>query len=512
MKNFTLDNVLGKTIRGGLTILLSVSFYAQAQQTALAPNDQGRGTADLQSKVADLDQNLRATREELAQSREEIRQLRVVLQKLGEQLTAMNQSTAPSPAAAQPAADIHNRVAAIEEEQAVLESQMAQEDQKKVESISKYPIKLTGLVLMNTAYNRGAVDNIDVPQLSFARPANAAGGSFTATLRQTILGFESTGPTLWGAKSSANAYVDFFGGFPNADFGVTAGLVRLRTARIRLDWPNTALVFGQEPPFFSPLSPTSLATLGLPALAWSGNLWSWVPQIRLEHSIKFPNASSLMLQGGILDPIDSQQPAAQSYRQASPGEQSRQPGYASRIAWIYPAAEEHPLTLGVGAFFSPQRYPLNRRIDAWTATADFQVPLGHKFELSGELYRGNAVGGLGGGQFASFVASGDLAQPSTTIAGLNSIGAWGQLKYRASSQLEFNAAVGHDNPFARDLERFPSKVNPVLARNQTSFINCIFAPASSLLLSLELRHIQSYQIVGSGNSADQLNLAAGYKF
>jgi hypothetical protein len=512
MRNHLSRYVLG-VIRRAFAMLLCVSFPMHAQQTEVQPPSQTATSPELQSKVADLDENLRATREELAQSREEIRQLRSILEKVEEQLTALTPANAAAQSGTQaPAEQISDRVAAVEEQQAMLQSQIAQAEQKKVETASKYPIRLTGLILMNAAYTRGTVDSIDVPQLAFSRPANASGGSISATFRQTILGVEANGPTLWGAKSSANVYADFFGGFPNADFGVNAGLVRLRTARIRLDWANTSLVAGQESPFFSPLSPTSLATLGLPALAWAGNLWAWTPQIRVERTMRFSGGSSVLLQGGVVDPIDYEVPISQSFRKASPGEQSRQPGYATRFAWSYPAKEDNPLSIGIGGFFSPQRYSFDRRVDAWAATTDMQVPLGRKFEFSGELYRGKAVGGLGGGQFNSTVSNGNLALASTSIAGLNSVGAWGQLKYRASSRLEFNGAIGHDNPFASDLERFPSNLNPTFARNQTSFVNCIFTPEESLLLSLELRHIQSYPITGRGNTADQLNLALGYKF
>jgi len=466
----------------------------------------------LETKVAELHQDLLTTREELAQSREEIRQLRIMLQRIEQHLATSNQSEATTDA--QQSNDNAAHIRDLEEKQEILQSQMEQHEQLKVASMSKYPVKITGLLLVNTAFNSGRVDNADVPELALPRLPNQGSGAFTATLRQSILGLEATGPSVWGAKSSANIYADFFGGFPDADFGVAAGLVRLRTGRIRLDWPHTSLVFGQESPFFSPLSPTSLATLGQPALAWAGNLWSWTPQIRAEHEFRVSGTSSLQVQAGILDPIDSSRPAAQSFREPSPGEQSRQPGYASRVAWTRQTREDRPLTLGLGGFLSPHRYSFNRRINAWTGTADFRIPFAHSFELSGEAYRGNAVGGLGGGQFASFVASGDLAQPSTTIVGLNSVGVWGQLKYRASSRLEFNGAVGHDNPFASDLERFPTNVvnNPVFARNQTSFMNFIFTPESSLLFSVEFRHIQSYLISGRRSSAEQINLAAGYSF
>ena len=54
--------------------------------------------------------------------------------------------------------------------------------------------------------------------------------------------------------------------------------MRLRTATMRMDWENTAVVAGQDGLFFSPNSPTSFATLAQPALTNAGNLWSWVPR------------------------------------------------------------------------------------------------------------------------------------------------------------------------------------------------------------------------------------------
>lgn len=513
MKIRRLENALRRTARGVFALLLSLSLPGQAQQPSPEAQSRTANGGDLQSKVAELDESLRATREELAQSREEIRQLRLAIENFQQHLTAVNQDVATLPAT-QPNADMKDRVAAIEEEQSVLQSQVAQEEQKKVESKSKFPVKLTGLLLLNAAYTAGTVDSVDVPQFALPRQPGAADGSLSATMRQTILGVEAQGPALWGASSSANLYADFFGGFPNQDFGVSAGIMRLRTARIRLDWPNTSLVVAQESPFFSPLSPTSLATLGLPALAWAGNLWSWAPQIRAEHSFRFSNSSSVQVQAGLLDSIESDQPAGTSNRQASPGEQSRQPGYASRVSWSRAVSDDKSTTIGVGGYFSPQRYPFDRRVNAWAATADFQIPIANRLAFSGEFYRGNAVGGLGGGQFNSFVASGNPAQPTTQLIGLNSVGAWGQLKFIANSRLEFNAAIGHDNPFASDLERFSANVFSDLgfARNQTSFVNFIFKPESSVLLSLEFRHIQSYAISGRGNTADHINLAAGYQF
>ncbi|HET9742804.1 MAG TPA: hypothetical protein VFQ00_08645 [Terriglobales bacterium] len=476
-----------------------------------APKDASAG--DLASRVAELDQNLRATQAELEQSRQEMHQLRILLERMEQSLPQMQAANPQPNASVANPPDVAQRVANLEEQQAVIQSQVTQQAQEKVESASKYSVKLTGLLLFNAGYTRGNVDMIDVPELAFGRSPAASAGSIGATMRQTILGLQAQGPDMFGAKSSANVYGDFFGGFANQDFGVNAGVFRLRTAGIRLDWPSTSLVFAQDAPFFSPLAPTSLATLGLPALAWSGNLWTWTPQIRVEHSFQFSDASRLTLQAGVLDPIQADQPTAEASRPPSPGEQSRQPGYAGRVAWKFGGIEGHQSQFGIGGYFSPQRYPLDRRINAWAQTGDFQVPIGQKLELRGEIYRGIGVGGLGGGQFASIISNGDPALASTSIVGLNSIGAWGQLKYRPIQRIEFNAAIGHDNPFAGDLEKFPgSQFGSIFARNQTSLFNVVVNPESSLLLSLEYRHIQSYTISGRGNTADHINLAAGYKF
>jgi len=92
-------------------------------------------------------------------------------------------------------------------------------------------------------------------------------GSFGATLRQSELGFEAFGPTVAGAKTRADLQLDLAGGFPFVPNGVDSGLMRLRTATMRMDWTDTSVVVGQDAIFFSPTSPTSFASLAIPALS-----------------------------------------------------------------------------------------------------------------------------------------------------------------------------------------------------------------------------------------------------
>jgi hypothetical protein len=406
------------------------------------------------------------------------------------------------------------RTATLDEEYQLLSGKVDDQYQTKVESASKYRVRLSGIVLMNMVSNQGVVDSLDLPTLSYARLPGQSGGSFAATLRQSEIGFEAFGPVVAGAKTRADLQLDLAGGFPSVPNGINSGLLRLRTGTMRMDWTNTSIVAGQDGIFFSPNSPTSFASLAIPALSAAGNLWSWVPQIRVEHRVALSDDSSLLFQGGVLDPVSGEVPSSTSYRYAGAGEASRQPAYATRIAWTRNVFGQ-PLRLGVGGFYSRQNYGFSRTVDGWAGMTDVEVPLSQRWSLSGKLYRGRALGGLYGGIGRSVLFNGDPTLSSTDVQALNSVGGWAQLKYRPANKWEFNAAFGMDNPYARDLKYFRYATaygDPTLARNQGSFVNMIYRPRSDLLFSAEYRHLTTYSLTDGGSNAGQLNLMMGVLF
>src|ERR1700686_2755564 len=314
-----------------------------------------------------------------------------------------------------------DRGASLDEEYQLLSGKVDDQYQTKVESASKYRLRLSGIVLMNLVRDQGVVDNIDLPTLAYARQPGYPAGSFGATLRQSEIGLEAFGPTLAGAKTRADLQLDLAGGFTSVPNGINSGLMRLRTGTMRMDWTNTSVVVGQDMIFFSPNSPTSFASLAVPALSYAGNLWSWVPQIRVEHRVVLGEESSLMFQGGILDPVSGEAPQGGFYRQAGPGELSRQPAYAARIAWTHDVFGQ-PLRVGFGGFYSRQDYGFSRTVDGWAGMTDIELPLSRQFSLSGKLYRGKGLGGLGGGIGRSALFSGDPALGNTGVQGLNLVG------------------------------------------------------------------------------------------
>ena len=408
---------------------------------------------------------------------------------------------------------LEQQISDLRDDEHLLNDKVVEQSQTKVESGSKYRVRLSGIVLLNTAITRGAVDNLDFPQMATPAATPGTSGAFSGSLRQSQIGIEAFGPDIAGARTSANVKFDFAGGFPDIPNGSALGIVRLRTGTIRLDWENTSLVAGQDALFISPLTPTSLASLAVPALSYSGNLWTWTPQIRVEHRIHLSSDSSLLLEAGILDSLTGDIPT-QQYRSPTVGEQSGQPAYASRIAWTGKVFGKD-LTLGSGGYYGRQNWGFGRNVDGWAATFDATLPLGSLFDLSAEAYRGRAVGGLSGGIGQSIILSGPIANADTIIHGLDSVGGWLQFKIKPKTNFELNLAYGLDNPFASELRAFPASgafYGSLLSRNLSPFANFIYRVRSDVLVSVEYRRLQTYTLDSNANSANQITLSVGYLF
>jgi hypothetical protein len=406
------------------------------------------------------------------------------------------------------------RIAKLEEEQQLTDAKLNEQYQAKAESGSKYRLRLSGIVLLNVFANRGTVDNQDFPQIATSSQPLDSAGTFGGSLRQSQIGLEIFGPDIAGAHTSAEIKFDFAGGFPDFPNGVAMGVMRLRTGTIRLDWAHTSLVAGQDRLFFAPLAPTSLASLAVPALSYAGNLWSWTPQVRVEHHFDLSEDSSLLFQGGILDSLSGEFPVTDYYRSPTAGEKSGQPAYAARVAWSQRAFGKR-WTVGFGGYYGRQNWGFSRRVDSWAGTTDLMLPLGRWFELSGTFYRGRAVGALGGGIGQSVLMTGALTDPATIVQGLDSTGGWAQLKFKPKANFEVNGAFGQDNPFASELGRFSSSGNyydSLQARNRSSLVNFIYQPRSDVLFSIEYRRLRTVVIDGDLNTANHVNVSLGYVF
>jgi hypothetical protein len=491
---------------------------AQDDQATAGETPALHGLSELQEQIQELSSALRLMRAEVVQLRQDLQNTREQLLAIkGEQATTTTQAKTqaapvPSPTASGEAKgpQLDTRVSKIEEEQQLLGAKVDDQYQTKVESGSKYRVRLSGMALFNAFTTRGASNNFDLPDYATPRYTSESNVGFGATVRQTQVGLDVFGPSIAGARSSAEIRMDFYGGFPTNSYGVTTGLVRLRTAGLRLDWENTSLVAGQEAPFFSPLSPTSLVSVANPPLASSGNLWVWTPQIFIEHRITLSEGSSVSLQGGIMDPLTGELPANSYDRVAQAGEKSGQPAYAARVAWAHGS-----LSVGAGGYYARQNWDYGRMVDAWAGTADWSLPLSHRLSLTGEFYRGRAIGGLGAAEGRSVAYTWELDDPQTVIHAPNSTGGWAQLKFMPLPKLEFNSAFGEDFSPTVGLQYSIPQVGynglPI-GRNESVFFNSIYHLRSNLLFSVEYRRLRTAETQPGLFTANQVGLGAAALF
>jgi len=493
----------------------AAAVHARAQaSSSIAPAPSSAPSTEVEQKLEAISKALTTTRQQLDQSQQEIIQLQAQLAALRRQLASNTDAAAPTTAAEpDPPQTASSSSQSTEERLQTLEAQVKVHDQMKVESASKYPVRVTGLILFNSFMNLGSVDNIDLPSIAIRQPAGASNGSAGASLRQTILGIEATGPRIAGARTSADVSFDFFGGIAYSNYGTAAGIVRMRTGGINLDWSKDSVQFGMVAPLISPLSPTSYATVAEPGMAWAGNLWSWSPQLRIAHRFQISDEKRLQLEFGLWDPSSSGYNTSEVFRSPSAGEQTKQPGYEGRFS--FGSGGERGLQAGVGGYYSRQTYS-SANNDAWAVTGDWRVPLANRFEWSGEAYRGRSLGGLGGGVYKDVIFGTDPISGTTVWRGLNDIGGWTQVKSRFSQLIEANATIGQDNGFASDFHAvvLPSNASntALRARNRMLVGNLIYRPKTYLIFSPEYRRIWTWPISGKGSTANVFTLSVGYQF
>jgi peptidoglycan hydrolase CwlO-like protein len=470
----------------------------------------------LQSQVQELSGQVKRLKQQQESAQAESVQLRRELDATKTQLAVLSgNAAAPSVSSGPPPqTTIERRISKLEENQQMASAEAAEQSQTKVESASKYRLRLSGIVLFNMYADRGSVNNQDFPELAMTPAVLSSGNSFGATVRQSEIGLQGFGPTVAGARTSADIHFDFAGGFPQAPNGVSYGIMRLRTGTVRFDWENTSVIVGQDALFLSPISPTSIATLAVPAFAYAGNLWSWTPQVRVEHRFAVGEKSSFSVQGGILDNFSGDTPPSEYNRYPTWGENSGQPAYATRLSWTH-AVGDQKIIAGAGGYYGRQNWGFGRTVDSWAGTADLALPLGSRFEFSGEFYRGRAIGGLGGGIAQTGLWNGVLTNSATDVYGLDSMGGWAQLKYKATSKLQFNGAFGIDNPFASEFRQFGGSqmyYPSPLTKNESSLANFLYQPKSDIVFSLEYRHLKTYTLDSSANAANIIVMSVGYLF
>ncbi len=490
----------------------------RAQASAEAAQAESRRAREqsevLQQKLDQTTQELASLRQLLAESNSgkiesQIADLRSELKnEIGKLQSAVINSRAEASVAKSDSDNppSEDRLAKLEEQVEINSAQIREHAQTKVEADSRFRVRLFGMVLANTYLNTADSSQRSSPTGAPAPSTFAAvrQRNFGATLRQTTLGLAMNGPRLGNARLSAETEFDFYGGTFEEYEGTPLGALRLRTASISLDWDRTSFIAGLRQPMISPLNPSSIAAVWYAPLSEAGNLWQWRPQLILEHRLPVRESSEMVLQGGLMMPFGETLESVTVEGGLN---------YQGRVAFRRHPDAENRVEFGVGGFAGRRNFPLRRNLTAYAVSTDWLIPLGERFELSGEAYfsKGNNLGLQSGARADAFYAlSGPLGSRTTTIRGVHAFGGWTQLSFMARRNLDFNLAFGSEDPRNSDL-RDGNRAPAARYRNQVGSANFIYQMRPNFLISLEYRRMLTDYLAGRRRS-DHYNLAFGYTF
>jgi len=358
----------------------------------------------------------------------------------------------------------------------------------------KRTVEFTGTVLMNGFYNSARTNNSDDPVFADTDAVGVKGSS--ATMRQTRLDVLVTDPQVLGGSFSGEVDVDFFGGQQPAAGNRNFPLLRLRRALATVQWTHLQLMIGQETALVSDRSPRSLAGVGIPDFSLAGNLWFWIPQVRV--TAEYGYTLRLAVQGAVLAPISGAIQGA-SATQADSGERTGRPYLEGRVrlAWG-PTDDPSELAIGghIGWLRGLDSLTGDSLLTSRAVTFDTRLKLGPA-ELLGEAFIGQAIAGLGGGAVGQ----------NTGVAGapVRTKGGWGQVNVRPRTGWMFGGGCGIDDP--KDADVLPNG----RFRNFVCEGHVEWRPPGPLIFAFEFRRLQTRYQAGDF-TVNHLNLAAGFRF
>ena len=364
-------------------------------------------------------------------------------------------------------------------------------------------VQLTGMVLVNGFWNSSAVSNSDLPLAATPDSIGVKGGG--ATVRQTRIGILVNDPDVLGGTFTGEIDADFWGGQQASSGDRTFPLLRLRRVTGEVDWTHVQLMFGQEVPLVSPRNPRSLAAVGFPEFSGSGNLWLWIPQVRL--TVETGYSLRLAAQVAVLAPTaGTAQPAF--FTVLDSAERTSHPYLEGRVrvGWG-PTDDPSEFAIGVheGWLKSLDSLSGDSIQVSQALTADARVVLG-PVEILGEAFIGQALAGLGGGGIGQNFGADGVA--------VHTKGGWLQLNARPTRGWMLGAGCGMDDPRDSDIAT-PGDSTYLTKGGRLRNLACEghvdWRPPGPLVFGFEFRQIRTTYLTGEAR-ANHLNLAIGYRF
>ena len=291
------------------------------------------------------------------------------------------------------------------------------------------------------------------------------------TARQSVVGLNlnPANPPANGWASSALVEFDFFGVRPADNLQPQARVLnqpRLRLAYLQIEKGVWKVTVGQDRAILAPIDPVSLSHVAIPLGATAGNLWAWLPQVRVDRTQKFGETTALF-QFGVLrpqfgDPALRDSPVAGTAIDSNFsgfGERSGHPFYQARMAFSHPM-QGSTATVGAAAHYGRERVGSDRILDSWAFALDLNIPLHSRLTLRGEGFVGKNLIPFQGG-----VLQGVAAVLPGRIRAIGAGGGWAELAIHptAGNNNIFYVGAGTDDP--RNAHLLPG-----ITRSKNSFV------------------------------------------
>ena len=377
--------------------------------------------------------------------------------------------------------------APIEERVAVQEQRIDEQQQTKVESSEKVPVKFTGTVLFN-AFSAGR--NGGPPDFPTVATRGRGPRQIRGTMQQTSFGFEVESPApVLGAHARGHVLLDFYAEYE--DYIVP----RVRVASMEMNWKTRTLRAGIEKPIIAPRNPVSLAQVVYPALWGAGNLWLWEPMASIEQRFH-AGETEFRAQAGIFQTDDARVGGQAGF---APTNLQPRPGWQGRFQVGRRWDDQRAIEVAPGFHYS-RTLVASTSAPSQLVTADWLFGPSQWWEVSGALFHGKNASPVGG------LRQGVVVLGPGNVRAVRTTGGWTQLLLRPLPRLRLHAMAGEQNDNDRDLP--PNGIG----RNLSWALNGVVQLSPNVLLGLELQQIRTTYIGTGTRVLNRYDVALAYTF
>ncbi|HEV2445859.1 MAG TPA: hypothetical protein VGS58_08060, partial [Candidatus Sulfopaludibacter sp.] len=251
-------------------------------------------------------------------------------------------------------------------------------------------------------------------------------------------------------------------------------------------------------PIFNPREPSSLAQVGVSPLTGAGNLWLWVPQVRLEQDVAFGSRDGVRARMGVIQTREVGPYDSAAYTGPAPA--PSRPGLEGRFEFYHNFDDTRRIEIAPG-FHASTTHVGGLSVPASLFSLDWFLNPYRRVELTGAFFTGQNVSALGTGA----INEGYVAYRRDADA-IQSQGGWGQFTIHAMKRLDIHILGGLQTYQNAHLGAGD------VSRNFQYGANLFYRLAPNVLLGPELTQLRTVYIGQGTRINNHYDLALAYLF